>query len=339
MRENYPLLDIARFLAAISIILIHCGRLVENDFLHFFLKNTFARLAVPLFIISSSYFYRKKAMVDTMYPKKYFSRQWKRYVIWSIFYLPYGWYYITSLDLSIVLYPIAFVIGLCYLGTCYHLWYFPALLFTLSVVSFLKKHICYCLLVIMSFLLFFIGASETYSAYLHGKISEFYTLFHSITLTNRNGLLYVLIFVVLGFIIADFEKILFLERYLLTKLASAFILLIIEWYLVFQNQGDDKNFYFGLLAVAFFLFCILIKSEKMITKDYVILRKYSQYLFFLHPLILESIKFFSYYGINKEIDGLPLFFMTLFVTLSVSWIVLHKDKLLNTFTIIVLKNS
>lgn len=165
-------LEWGQFIAAISVVLIHCERLVENDVLHFILKSTFACLAVPLFIVTTSFFYRKKAKQDAAYKRKFFRKQLKIYLILTVLYLPYGIYFIRTIDLPTIYYPIAFFVTIFHSGICYHLWYFPALFFALTLTHFLKKFRRYKFIFVSSSLLFLFGSMETYSNYLKNTLLE-----------------------------------------------------------------------------------------------------------------------------------------------------------------------
>lgn len=70
--KRLPLMDLAQFVAALLVILIHCGRLVENEVLHFVLKSLLARIAVPLFLVINGYFYREKQKRILATPKDIF---------------------------------------------------------------------------------------------------------------------------------------------------------------------------------------------------------------------------------------------------------------------------
>ncbi|MGM0126315.1 hypothetical protein IGI37_003744 [Enterococcus sp. AZ194] len=328
MKKNYPLLDIYKYLASISVILVHCGRLVDNELLHYFFKSTFARLAVPLFILSSSYFIRKKMNENPQAPWEFMRKQGKSYLFWSTLYLPYGIYFLTTLGIPYEYYPIGLLVALVYFGTCYHLWYFPALFVGLSLTNFLIKKINYVGLLIIAFLFFSLGATETYSSFLSSHaVGDFYTQVKTFIMTNRNGLFYSFIFSSLGYLIADYDHKKFMCTYLKTKLCLAIFLLVGESWLIFYNQGDDKNFLFSSLPLVTFLFLYVIHSNVLQHHDFSTLRLYSKYLFFLHPIFLEISKaYLLHYKIN--VRGIVLFFITyLLTTLFTALLIFSKKSL------------
>lgn len=319
-------LEWGQFIAAISVVLIHCGRLVENDVLHFILKSTFARLAVPLFIVTTSFFYRKKVKQDTAYKRNFFRKQLKIYLILTVLYLPYGIYFIRTIDLPTIHYPIAFFVAIFYSGICYHLWYFPALFFALIITDFLNKFWRYKFIFASSSLLFLFGSMETYSNHLKNTMLEkIYLPSHAILLTFRNGLFYSFVFIAIGFFIADHEKSPFLQKRLLKKCLFSFILFVIECLIIFRNQGADKNFMLSSLPMILFLFSLFIRQKTTSFRNTWI-RKYTRYLFYLHPMILELLNFYLKQKLHIKVNGLTLFMITLILTFSCSWFILSIGK-------------
>ena len=57
--NNYKMLDLAKYVAAIMVICIHCSVLFKQPYLNFFIKQIVCRIAVPFFFISGAYFIRK----------------------------------------------------------------------------------------------------------------------------------------------------------------------------------------------------------------------------------------------------------------------------------------
>ncbi|MDB1708876.1 acyltransferase family protein [Enterococcus entomosocium] len=119
-----------QFFASLLVILVHCGRLAENNGLHFLLKSLLCRLAVPFFLLLNGYFFQK----STCSWQQWCKRQLKLYLRWSIVYLPLGWFYLGQQNLADPLRVIGLAAGFLTVGVWYHLWYFPALLFGMWLV-------------------------------------------------------------------------------------------------------------------------------------------------------------------------------------------------------------
>lgn len=94
----------------------------------------------------------------------------------------------------------------------YHLWYFPALLLSIFLVTKLIDRIGYQWTFFICSILFLIGSGETYFSYLEGtKLGQVYAAFFSIFITTKNGLFFGLIFTFIGFYLSDnFQKKIFI---------------------------------------------------------------------------------------------------------------------------------
>lgn len=314
-KNNYPLLDIAQFTAAILVILVHCGRLVADPQLHFILKSLLCRAAVPLFLISTGYFFREKTKVDPTYASKFFCRNIKDYLLWSLVYLPYGYLWIRSLNIPANLYLPALLIGLVYCGICYHLWYYPGMFLGLTLTKKLVERFNYAKIFLAAGLLYCFGALETYSAYLgHSCLGQAYNAYRSIFITTRNGLFFSFIFILLGFFLSDYKNSPLFQKYLPAKILLSSVLLGIEGWVIYQNQGNDKNFLFSLLPLGVFLVAFCLHSNKLKDKDLNHLRSWSKYLFLIHPMFLELLKTAAKNFGSSDFEGMPLFICTLICT-------------------------
>ena len=83
-KEN-KLLDVIKYFSAILILASHCLPLIPNDSFNFFFGQWFFRFCVPLFIISSGYFFTS---FDRGGKVKYLKRIAVLYIIASLLYLP-----------------------------------------------------------------------------------------------------------------------------------------------------------------------------------------------------------------------------------------------------------
>ncbi|WP_317697724.1 acyltransferase [Xylocopilactobacillus apis] len=324
--KKYFALDVAQFIASIMIIFIHCGQIFNNEIMHFLIKTVIARIAVPLFLVSTAYFYRKKSKADKSYHRKYFIRQIKTYLFWSLFYLPYCIHFLIQKHIPLFLTPFALIIALFYTGVCYHLWYFPALFLGLYIAKYLFK-ISRKITFLIAMTLYTLGSCETYSKILDPNLFRIYTIYKSLFFTTRNGLFYVLPFIIIGFFLADLKPKSLLYKKRKFFLCSSFFLLFIETGFIFFRQGDDKNFLFSLIPLSFFLVMQLLnlKNNIKISRQ---LRKLGQFIFFIHPLFIEIFK------LNLNLIGWQLFLLTALCCL-ISYIFIQGiKKLPNTSRII-----
>lgn len=317
-QENFPLLDAAQFIAAMFVILIHSGRLAEAEPVHFVLKSMLCRIAVPLFLVSTGFFYRKRTKQDSTYRKSYFKRNLSAYLFWSAIYLPYGIYVLCSMKMPVLLDIVALPAGIGYLGTCYHLWYFPAMFFGLFLTEKMLKYFSYPKVFALAFSLFCFGACETYSGYLtHSRLGVFYEVYHHTFFTTRNGLFFSFMFILLGFFLSDMRERSFFRQHLPAKIFFSVLFLCLEGKIIYTNQGDDKNFLFSMIPLSVLLVAFFLDSKKWKDKNFHVLRRFSRYLFLVHPMVLEGIKLLCRWSGLAQIQGIPLFLSTFLCTFSV----------------------
>src|SRR5699024_10980512 len=97
---NYGMVSFLQFSLAILVILFHCSRIFESDAIHFIQTNLFGRMAVPFFVVCSSFFIYLKTESNPNYQRNYIKRYIKMYLLWSIIFLPYGLAFFQSLSRS-----------------------------------------------------------------------------------------------------------------------------------------------------------------------------------------------------------------------------------------------
>lgn len=95
-QKNYCMIDIAKFIAAIFVMFIHCGSLFSNEWVSLLFVDVLCRYAVPFFFISSGFFLFKKVkfkngkMEKTKENFKNFFKYELRivilYTVWSLIY-------------------------------------------------------------------------------------------------------------------------------------------------------------------------------------------------------------------------------------------------------------
>lgn len=288
LRKNYSLLSLVQYLGSLLVIIIHSGQLINNELIHFITKSLFARLAVPIFIISTAYFYRLN-IINKEKKSHYFKALLKQYLFWSLLYLPLGIEYFVSQQFPMKLFPLALILGFIYIGTYYHLWYYPALIFSLLFLDKVLKHFPYKIIFSLFLILYLFGTLETYSSYLQGKwLLGIYYLTHDFFLTYRNGLFYSSIFVLIGFKLASPLENSILIKKRGTLIALAIILYLTEGYLVFINPGFDKNLFLALIPLSFYLMYYVLNSQRLSFSLQVNqgLRYLAKMNYLLHPVII-----------------------------------------------------
>lgn len=154
------------------------------------------------------------------------------------------WIY-QNLSLSQNLLPVALLYGLFYIGTYYHLWYIPAMICSIFLLHYLLKRFSYKTLFLLTFSLFLFGSLESYYGLLqNGWFKDSFDLLMRVISTTRSGLLYGMIFTLLGFYIYDRKDIIqALLKYVPILLIASFVFLFIEGNFLHQIQRLDMNFF------------------------------------------------------------------------------------------------
>ncbi|MEI5993603.1 acyltransferase family protein [Candidatus Enterococcus mansonii] len=282
-------IDLIKYGAAILIICFHCERVIQDPVVHHLFKNVLCRIAVPYFLISTSYFVRRGYDGSPGYLKRYVTSSIRSYLFWSLIYLPIGFVWIQeNYSLEPYLYPIALLAGLVYTGTYYHLWYIPAMIFGLIFAHWFIKKKGYALLFGLTFILSLFGSLETYYGYIEFEpLKAFFDQYLNLFITTRNGLFFTLVFVVVGYFLWDYhEKIAAFQKYfgLLVVLFGG--LLVGEGLIVYANTGIDKNFMWSLIPFTAIFFCWSMTLNLKIAVDFKQLRDLGKYYFFIHPLCI-----------------------------------------------------
>lgn len=290
---NYKMIDIVKYLSAIMVICIHCHQLFPIEYYDFFVKNIICRIAVPFFFISSAYFVRKGSQKNISYVNVYLKRLIKSYLLWSIVFIPIGLDWIHQ-NLSIVGYllPVALIYGLIHIGTYYHLWYIPAMILAVFMVDKLLKKYSYKALFIIAIGFFMFGSIESYYGILqNGWFKDFFDVFIKVIFTTRSGILYGMIFTLIGFYIYDYQDtFISLLKYIPILTISSAILLIIEGNFLYTIERLDMNFLLMLIPFSFFFFIWILYFPYTPQYDTKRIRNLSKYYYFIHPVSIVIIE-------------------------------------------------
>ncbi|MEG0823908.1 MAG: acyltransferase, partial [Erysipelotrichaceae bacterium] len=299
--KHYAALDILKFICALLVVAIHTAPLIGiSDTGNFVLVQIIARLAVPIFFMCSGYFFFKKMNFRTkdlvvkednwIYYKRYIAKLIRIYSVWTLIYLVIiivDWIQGGFNAGSILRLIRDYFVN----GSYYHLWYFPALIFAISMLYFAFQHFSKKMIVITSFSLYAIGMlGNVYSGVLEGipilnKISSIYT---PIFVTTRNGLFFAMIFVALGALLTMYNL-----KFKTTACARLFVISLIlmsaEAFILkkFGIMHDLASMYLFLIPTVLFLF-IWVKNINIKGRGiYKGLRILSVIVYVLHIFIIR----------------------------------------------------
>lgn len=302
-KVNYQNLDILKYLSAILIMILHLRPFINfSDQLDLAFNNIITRICVPIFFIITGYFVAKKEKNNENYIKDYIKKTIPLYLVWSLLYIPViiGTIiqylpiineYLTKINLTlplliillVLLFPVVILIALCYTGIYYHLWYFPAIIFSLLVLEKWKKKFNVKHLLVFSFILLLFGATETYYGVLPLSIKELLSYYYNIFFTTRNFLFFGLFYVVLGYFIGTKEKA--YSKYCFVKLIISFFLLIFEAILLHDTNRLNSNILLSCVPLTYYLFISVIYITNNIQLKFQF-GNLSKYYYFIHPMII-----------------------------------------------------
>lgn len=330
MTKRYQGLAVMQLVCALFVVLIHVGTITENPVLHFILKSMLGRVAVPLYFVSSAFFFKKK-LGSRDKVRSWLRRFLRKYFWLSLLYLPLGLHFVNQqLHLGWWQLPFVILVGVFYAGVFYHLWYFPALLLALFLGSQLINQLGYRLSFLLAGGLYLFGSGETYFGYLEGSLlGAFYARYFAVFVTTKNGLFYGLIFALIGFYLRDQQESLTKWSKHQEKFwAVTLILWVSEGIIIYQQPGLDKNFLFSLIPLVFLIFCRLLDSQVSVP-DAEILRRIGQQIYFYHLIPIELFNLFVAEQLHFPAGQLGLIRLGLGILLpTVGFLLVGKVKII-----------
>lgn len=308
----YKGIDYGKIVCAILVVCIHTGPLLSiNKEMNFFLVQIVARIAVPFFFIASAFFFFRKlhyedglrATKNIELLKKYVLRLCKMYLLWSLLYLTIQipmWIYHGFSFHTLLLYARDFL----FMGSYYHLWFLPSLIFAVLFVYFLLERINIKKVLILSLILYIIGMFiNVYGDFFTHVplVSNLLDIYLIVFATARNGLFFGCIFVSLGYLIAKHESnFIEFKRSGVISFLISFALLIGEAYLIrsLHMMNDLTSMYLMLIPCVYFLFCTLL-SYKNDRPNSNFVRNSSTLLYFSHCYIIFFVGLIPFFKMNS----------------------------------------
>ena len=342
---NYQNLNILKYISAILIVILHLRPFLNfSNELDLAFNNIVTRICVPIFFIITGYFVSKKEKENKDYIKSYINKTIPLYLTWSLLYVPVIIItmiqylptineYLSKINIAlpllvaliILLLPIVILLALCYTGIYYHLWYFPAIIFSLLVLKKWKKKFNIKYLLVISFVLLLFGATETYYGVLPFSAKKLLSYYYNIFFTTRNFLFFGLFYVVLGYYMGTKEKL--YSKYCFVKLVVSFFLLTFEAILLHDIDRLDSNILLPCVPLTYYLFISTVYITNNIKLKFPF-SDYSKYYYLIHPMIIFAISL-----LFENISNYPYLniFMVLLITHIISFLIvkLKSENKLN----------
>lgn len=339
-QKPYNSFDIAKFICAISVILIHVPlfgkETVETpvSLINFLITNGISRIAVPLFFMFNGFFFAKKVYTPSS-AKHYILRMLKLYALWSLIYFPISLIRIKGTSKGIVYGLIVYIKDFFLVGSYKHLWYLNALVISATLIYILiKKGLSpKKILAISAFFYFFGILGDGYYAvltrfYSVPIIGNLINIYFKVFDTTRNALFFAFFFVSLGLVLSVEKPTFSLtkRKSLLLFVLSIFLLCAEALMLNHFSAAKDYNCLVCCAPAAFFCFSFLQAIDLKNRKIYGYLRSLSTLCFYLHlwiyHILSQCIPSFD----NFSHTPIP-FITTLICTLLLSSVIIRLSKI------------
>ncbi|MBP3951907.1 serine racemase VanT catalytic subunit [Bacillus suaedae] len=320
-------LDLFRLLAALLVVAVHTSPLYTMDeTADFVLTRIIGRFAVPFFIMVTGYFlYTAIAKRDNAYIKGFVLKIGTIYLISIILFLPinfYSGYFGEKFLWGDLIKDILFD------GTFYHLWYLPAMILGVFLVTVGIQRFGFTISFLVAILLYGIGLlGDSYYGIVQQTdiLTSFYDMIFTLFEYTRNGLFFIPIYLLLGMAISKSNNRLSTKQ-IVTGLVISSVLLLIEGLLLnsLSWQRHD-SMYILLVPCMYFLFLFSLQLPGKNSKT---LRDLSLIIYLIHPWMIVLVR-----GFAKVIDQEQLFIYNNFIHyLIVSFLSLFAGWILTKFS-------
>ncbi len=328
-KQIFPSIDIMRIVCAIMVVSIHTRPFEEyGSMARFIFQQIIPRVAVPFFFAVSGYFlctslFRKH---DFTVIVKYLKRIVFTYTLWTVI------YFLTVIP-SIIREktPVAealknLAIDYFTSGSYYHLWYFPALIFSVIVFAFFYKINRLKLMAYLSVILYIAGLLGVSYMKLGNSLPVLNDLYDSSYFPLLRRVLFMgLPFFVLGYLIYRLTPYLYRISNTKIRIVSAVIIAcyILEIYLLLKFSITNQviiTVFMYLLTAGILVLCIknplISQSRNSVTLRYI-----SNFIYYAHPFFMLYIGKVFTWLFNQSLSQTPDFFIVSIVTVTAALII------------------
>lgn len=286
-KRQFGAVDVLRMLMAVCVLFIHRGYVLKNETAHFFIRYGICELAVPFFVITTSFFvYRKTLSCPSENRKDVFFKYIKHLslllLLWTVIYIPPFFYkecFASGNGITDALRAYAkdfFINGQTYL----HLWYIQALIISSIIIYYLGKKLSTGKLLIIFYVLYF-----AYQFLENCEIKQISEIYSQIPPALFNYTCRISVFIVFGKLLAENNK---YQNYLKTGAFGLIISLILGavfLFLRFRHQTLGASLQYLILPLTvFFMFSVCISINFSFSKQ-AELRKTTELFYFVHLII------------------------------------------------------
>jgi serine/alanine racemase len=269
-------------------VAIHTSPLASiSNIADFILTRVIARVAVPFFFMTSGFFLFSNGSAKEEKIKRFLKKTSVIYLVTIVLYIPInfyaGYFYKKNLLFNIIK-------DIIFDGTIYHLWYLPAAILGVALVSLLIKYMSLNRAFIISCILYFIGVfGDSYYkiAAKSAVIKDVYKVIFIFSDYTRNGIFFAPIFLLLGSLVSkNINK--FKKKEGLLYLYIFVALMMVEALLLRNfNLMRHDSMYFMLIPCMYFLFSLIVSYKVSSRKEF---RNISLLIYLIHPMVIIMIR-------------------------------------------------
>lgn len=286
--SGYPWIDIVRVVAALLVVAIHISPFsMISPSLDFVMTRIIGRLAVPFFIMVSSYFLFQYGYPTKEKIKRTLLSLIKIYLLSIVLYLPVMIYnhYFQNEHLFITFLKDLFIDGMFY-----HLWYFPAMILGICIILFLKKYFNTRTCFLISILLYIIGlCGDSYYGCVY-QIPLFKFILDGLFLFmdyTRNGFFFIPIYMMIGILFTEQLQNFQMKKSIFCFVVSLIILGLEAYSVHVLGWIKHDSMYIMLPLTSYWLFALLLsKKGARVYK----LKNLSLDIYIIHPLMIVVIR-------------------------------------------------
>ncbi len=300
-RKQYASLDVAKFIAAILIIVLHTSPLSSySSIISFGLRDIVTIIAVPFFFITSGFLFcgklnTLKEKERSEYFKQYIKRLMVMYLFWSAVYFIFvirEWL-IEGFEISFVF---QYVKEFFVKGSYATIWFLPALITSVAIIYFLHKKLSYKKIFIIGIPFYIIACMGSSYYGLVDDVPVINTLFEvyfSFFETIKNGILFGWVFVALGGVFSEIEipkKP--VRNFILSGIFFVLVAIeaVVQEYLGWATNGVDTKLM--LLPLSVFIFMFVLNLNIHTSKVCIWMRKLSLMMFLSQRIFLSLFHIF-----------------------------------------------
>lgn len=258
-------IDVFRYICAIMVVCIHSHPFYEfSPQFSYIVSNIFPRIAVPFFFCISGFYFFQHIADDKEYYKKYINRLLLTYSIWSLIYLSLQFVSWRGGQQPLSVFLMQSIKNFVIYGVEGHLWFFPALIFSVIIATIIYLNGFEKVLIPSSIILYIIGVLGGSYTKIGSAIPILNVLYGLDSFdTIRRIFLMGYPFFVSGLLINKYKsKIMNVSSKKMTALLSgSFVLWIIEIALILKNNlGKEIIITFGLYFLLLSTVSFLIRN-------------------------------------------------------------------------------